>query len=75
MYTAIPEAPIQLSPMDVFLMPDVNVDGETYDCIILAVDHHSCYIVVVPGKKSKMKKKKDKYGVGLQAKAVAQAMI
>ena len=53
----------------------VTVDGETYDCVILAVDRHSGYIVAVPGKKSKKKGKKDKHGVGLQAKTVANAMI
>ena len=61
--------------MDVFAMPEVTVEGETYDCVILAVDRHSGYIVAVPGKKSKKKDKKDKHGVGLQAKTVANAMI
>ena len=64
-YTAIPEAPIRSVAMDVFAMPEVTVEGETYDCVILAV----------PGKKSKKKDKKDKHGVGLQAKTVANAMI
>ena len=32
--------------MDVFAMPEVTVEGETYDCVILAVDRHSGYIVV-----------------------------
>ena len=61
--------------MDVFAMPEVTVEGETYDCVILAVDRHSGYIVAVPGKKSKKKDKKDKHGVALQAKTVANAMI
>ena len=61
--------------MDVFAMPEVIVEGETYDCLILVVDGHSGYIVAVPGKKSKKKDKKDKHGVGLQAKTVANAMI
>ena len=61
--------------MDVFAMPEVTVEGETYDCVILAVVRHSGYIVAVPGKKSKKKDKKDKHGVGLQAKTVANAMI
>ena len=74
-YTAIPEAPMRSVAMDVFAMPEVTVDGETYDCVILAVDMHSGYIVAVPGKKSKKKDKKDKHGVGLQAKTVANAMI
>ena len=74
-YTAIPEAPMRSVAMDVFAMPEVTVDGETYDCVILAVDRHSRYIVAVPGKKSKKKDKKDKHGVGLQAKTVANAMI
>ena len=74
-YTAIPEAPMRSIDMDVFAMPEVTVEGEQYDCIISAVDRHSGYIVAVPGKKSKNKDKKDKRGVGLQAKTVAQAMI
>ena len=64
-YTAIPEAPMRSVAMDVFAMPEVTVEGETYDCVILAV----------PRKKSKKKEKKDKHGVGLQAKTVANAMI
>ena len=74
-YTAIPEAPMRSVAMDVFAMPEVTVEGETYDCVILAVDRHSGYIVAVPGKKSKKKDKKDKHAVGLQAKTVANAMI
>ena len=74
-YTAIPEAPMRSVAMDVFAMPEVTVEGETYDCVILAVDRHSGYIVAVPGKKSKKKDKKDKHGVGLQAKTVANAII
>ena len=74
-YTAIPEAPMRSVAMDVFALPQVTVEGETYDCIILAVDRHSGYIVAVPGEKSKKKDKKDKHGVGLQAKTVANAMI
>ena len=74
-YTAIPEAPMRSVAMDVFAMPEVTVEGETYDCVILAVDRHSGYIVAVPGKKSKKRDKKDKHGVGLQAKTVANAMI
>ena len=74
-YTAIPEAHMRSLAMDVFAMPEVTVEGETYDCVILAVDRHSGYIVAVPGKKSKKKDKKDKHGVGLQAKTVANAMI
>ena len=74
-YTAIPEAPMRSVAMEVFAMPEVTVEGETYDCVILAVDRHSGYIVAVPGKKSKKKDKKDKHGVGLQAKTVANAMI
>ena len=74
-YMAIPEAPMRSVAMDVFAMPEVTVEGETYDCVILAVDRHSRYIVAVPGKKSKKKGKKDKHGVGLQAKTVANAMI
>ena len=74
-YTAIPEAPMRSVAMDVFAMPEVTVEGETYGCVILAVDRQSGYIVAVPGKRSKKKDKKDKHGVGLQAKTVANAMI
>ena len=74
-YTAMPEAPMRSVAMDVFAMPEVTVEGETYDCVILAVDRHSGYIVAVPGKKSTKKDKKDKHGVRLQAKTVANAMI
>ena len=52
-----------------------NLKPQTSDCVILAVDRHSGYILAVPGKKSKKKDKKDKHGVGLQAKTVANAMI
>ena len=61
--------------MDAFTVPRLTVEGEKYDCIISAVDRHSTYIVAVRGKKFKKKNKKDKHGVGLQAKTVAQAMI
>ena len=74
-YTAISEAPMRAVAMDVFAMPEVTVEGETYDCVILSVDRHSGYIVAVPPKKSKKKDNKDKHGVGLQAKTVANAMI
>ena len=74
-YTPIPEAPMRSVALDVFATPEVTVEGETYDCVILAVDRHSGYIVAVPGKKSKKKDNKDKHGVGLQAKTVANAMI
>ena len=40
-YTAIPEAPMRSVAMHVFAMPEVTVEGETYDCVILAVDRHS----------------------------------
>ena len=74
-YTAIPAAPMWSVFMDVFAMPEVTVEGETYDCVIPAVDRHSGYIVAVPGKKSKKMDKKDKHGVGLQAKKGGHAMI
>ena len=67
-YTAIPEAPMRSVTMDVFAMPEVTVEEEIYDCVILAVDRHSGYIVAVPGKKFRKKDKKDKHGVGPQAK-------
>ena len=74
-YTAIPEAPMRSVAMDVFAMLEVTVEEETYDCVIVTLDRHSGYIMAVPGKKSKKKDKKDKHGVGLQAKTVANAMI
>ena len=51
--TALQEAPMWSVAMDVVAMPEVTVEGETYDCVILAVDRHSGYIVAVRGKKSK----------------------
>ena len=74
-YTAILEAPMRSVAMDVFAMPEVTVEGETYDCVILAVDRHSGTIVAVPVKEFKKKGKKGRHGVGLQAKTVANAMI
>ena len=56
-------------------MPEVTMKGEVFDCVILAVDRHSGYIVAVPGKTSKRKDMMDKHGVGLQPKTVAQALI
>ena len=61
--------------MDVFVMPEVSVEGEVFDCVILAVDRQSGYILAAPGKTSKKKDKRDKHGVRLQAKTVPQAMI
>ena len=74
-YTASPESPMRSSSMDLFAMQEVTVESEVFDCVILAVDRHSGYIVVVPGKKSKNKDKRDKHGMGLQASTMAQAMI
>ena len=74
-YTAIPEAPMRSVAMDVFAMPEFTVEGETYDCVILALERHSGYIVAVPGKKSKKKDRRDQHGVGLQARTGANAMI
>ena len=75
MYTAISESPMRLISMDVFAMPEVTVEGEVFDCAILAVGRHSGYIVAVPGTKSKKKDTRDKHRVQLQAKTVVQAMI
>ena len=73
--TAILKAPMRSIAMDLFAMPEVTVEGEKYDFFISAVDQHSAYMVAVPRKKSKKKNKKDKLGVGFQAKTVAQAML
>ena len=61
--------------MDVVAMPEVTVEGEVFDCVIMAVDRHSGYIVAVLGQKSKTKDKSHKHAVGLHANTVAQAMI
>ena len=74
-YTEIPEAPMRSIAMDVFAMREVTIEGKKYDCIISALDRHSGYIVAVLGKKTKKKDKKDRHGVGLQAKTILQAMI
>ena len=75
MYTAILESPMRSISMDVFAMPEVTQEGEVFGCVYLAVYPHSGYIVAVPGKEFRKKEKRDKHGVGLQAKIVAQAMI
>ena len=54
--------------MDVFAIPEITVEGDVFDCVILAVNRHGGYIVAVSGKESKKKDKRDKDGVGLQAK-------
>ena len=74
-YTAISQALMRCIAIDLFAMPKFTVEGEKYDCIISSVDRHTGGIVAVPGKKSKKKDRKDKHGVGPQAKTVAQAMI
>ena len=74
-YMAICASPMTSISMDVFGEPEFTAEGEVFDCLILAVDRHSGYIVALPGKKSKKKDKRDKHGVGLQAKTMAQAMI
>ena len=61
--------------MDVFAIPELTVEGEVLDCVNVAVERHSGYMVAVPGRKSNKKDKSDKHGLGLQAKTVAQAMI
>ena len=61
--------------MDVFAMPEVTVDGQVFDCVTLAAERHSGYIVAVPGKKSNRRDQRDKHRVALQAKTVAQTMI
>ena len=66
---------MRLISMDLFAVPEVTVEGEVFDCVILAVDSHSGYIVAVPGEEFKKKDKRDRHGVGLQAETVAQAMI
>ena len=75
MYTAIVASPMGLLSIDVFAMAEVIVEGEVFDRVISAVDRHSGYIVAVRGEKSKKKDKRDKQGVGLQAKTMAQTMI
>ena len=60
LYTAIPESPMRSISMDVFAMRDVIVEGEVFDCVILAVDFHSGYIVAVAGKKSEEERQKGK---------------
>ena len=60
--------------MDVFATLEVGVDGEVFDCVISGVDRHSGYILAFPGNESQKKDQRDKHGVGLQAKTVAQPM-
>ena len=74
-YTAIPESSVQLLSMDVFPVPEVTVKSKFTDCVVLAVDCHTGYIVALPGTKTKKKDRRDKHGLELQAMTVAQAMI
>ena len=74
-YTASPESGMRSISIDVFAMPELTVEGEVFDCVILAFDRHSGYIVAVPSKQSKKKDATDKDGVGLQGKTVAQPMF
>ena len=74
-YKGIPEAPMRLAAMDALAMPQVTGEGETDDSDFLTVDRHSGYMVAVPDKKSREKDQKDRHGVGLQARTVANPMI
>ena len=74
-YTAIVENPMRKISMDDFTMPEVTGEGEVFDRLIFADNRHSGYIVAVLDVESKKKDKRDKHGVGLRAKGVAQAMM
>ena len=63
-WTPVPDQPMESVAMDVFSMPEVHMSKETFDCVVLCVDHHSGYVVAVPARKR-----------GLLAKAVAVMMI
>ena len=63
-WTPIPDRPMEYVSMDIFSMPEVKVGKDTYDCLVIVVDHHSGYLVAVPSKKK-----------GLTAKEVAEKMI
>ena len=63
-WTPIPDKPMEPVSMDVFSIPKVKLGKVTYDCVVIVVDRHSGYLVVVPAKKK-----------GLTAKEVAEKMI
>ena len=63
-WTPVPDQPMESVAMDVFSMPEVHIGKETFDCVVLCVDRHSCYVVAVPARKK-----------GLLAKEVAVMMI
>ena len=37
--------------MDFFSMPEVHIGKEVFDCVVLCVDRHSCYVVAVTARK------------------------
>ena len=74
-YKVILQSLMRSISMDFFAMPEVTVEGEVFDCVILAVDRHSGNIVAISGRKSKKKAKRDKHGVGLQANTVVHANL
>ena len=63
-WTPVPDQPMESVAMDVFSMPEVHIGKETFDCVVLCVDHHSGYVVAVPARKR-----------GLLAQEVAVMMI
>ena len=63
-WTPVPDQPMESVAMDLFSMPEVHIDKETFDCVVLCVDRHSGYVVAVPAHKK-----------GLLAKEVAILMI
>ena len=58
-----------------FAMPELTVEGEDFDCVIVAAHHHNRYIVGVPGNRFQKKDNRDNLRMGLQGKTMAQAMI
>ena len=50
-WTPVPDQPMGSVAMDVFSMPEVHIGKETFDCVVLCVDCHSCHVVAVPARK------------------------
>ena len=40
-WTPVPDQPMESVVMDVFSMPEVHIGKETFDCVVLCVDHHT----------------------------------
>ena len=50
-WTQIPDRPMESVSIDVFSIPELEVGKDTYDCVVIDVDHLTGYLVAVPARK------------------------